>query len=218
MKFTDMLKSKHPPLEQARATVATLEAKAATATDQAATAEAELNAALLAHEEGSIQQAEIAKARKATEAARQTLQDTQGALTGARQRLAEAEQAETDSERETARQAALNLAAERVKVARKLEKDAATLAGSINRLHELSGRINELSYKFGMGTGQIDTAACLIGPTGPFDAIRETLWLHEIEFGSPFSIWELQRRPSLAERLEAAKQHLEGKHTLEESA
>lgn len=209
MSLLEKLKSKQPTADQARETVTSLESKVEQATDNATQAEAELNAALLAHEEGTIQQAELTKARKATEAARQTLQDTQGSLTAARQRLAEAEAQEAQSEKEAARQAALDLMAERVKVARTLEKDAATLSGSINRLCELSGRINDLCFKLGSGSGQIDTAACLIGPTGPFDAIRETLWLHEIEIGSPFSIWELQRRPSLVEKLETAKSYLE---------
>ncbi len=209
MSLLEKLNLQKPTLEQANATVNSLIRKLEQATGKAATAEAGLNAALLAHEEGSIDQATLTKARKAATESRQAVADTQGSLTAARQRLATAEVQEAQTERETARQAAVELAAERVKAARKLEKDAATLAGSINRLHELSGRINELSYKLGMGSGQIDTAACLIGPTGPFDAIRETLWLHEIEFGSPFSIWELQRRPSLVEKLEAAQSYLE---------
>jgi|GEM_PF-3053548 len=203
MRFTDMLKSKLPTLEQARATVDNLETKLEQATDQAATAEAELNAALLAHEEGTIQQAELAKARKAAEATRQTLQDAQGALTGARQRLADAEAQEALNERETARQAALNLAAERVKLARQIEKQTAALAESMRQLQDQSEEVRQ-GYP-----GQIDPTATLIGPRDIFDALQENLWRHGVVIGGAFSQWELERRPSLAEKLETAKSYLE---------
>lgn len=203
MKFTDMIKSKQPTAEQARATIASLETKLEQAIGKTGEAEAELNAALLGYEEGTIQQAEVAKARKAAEAARQTLQDAQGSMTAARQRLVDAEQAETQGEKEAARQAATTKAGDRVKLSARIEKKVSALAEDMRELQALSEEIRQ-GYP-----GQLDAAATLTGPRDTFDAIQETLWRHGVVIGSGFSQWELERRPSLAEKFETAKTYME---------
>ncbi|WP_029134372.1 hypothetical protein [Sedimenticola selenatireducens] len=203
MKFTDMLKSKQPTTEQARATVTNLESKVATATDNAAQAEAELNAALLAHAEDSIDQATLTKARKAATDAKQAVADTQGSLTAARHRLADAEAQEAQNQREKARQAATTKASERVKLSTRIEKKVAALAEDMRELQALSEEIRQ-GYP-----GQLDAAATLTGPRDTFNAMMETLWRHGVVLDGPFSQWELERRPSLAEKMNTAQSYME---------
>ncbi len=203
MSLLEKLNLQKPTLEQANATVNSLIRKLEQATGKAATADAELNAALLGYEEGTLPAAEVAKARKAAEAARQTLQDTQGSLAAARQRLADAEAQEAQSEREKARQAATTKASERVKLSARIEKKVSALAEDMRELQALSEEIRQ-GYP-----GQLDAAATLTGPRDTFDALQETLWRHGVVLDGPFSQWELERRPSLAEKMNTAKNFME---------
>lgn len=199
----DLALTKDGLFKHAREAIPRLEQKLEDASAKATTAEAELRDTLLAFEEGSAPLAQLNKVRKTATEVKQVVADAEGSLAAARHRLTVFEEHEREKAAETAKQATIKLAGERGKLGAQVEKQAATLAASILQLQEMSAQVGQ-TYP-----GEIDPTACMIGPRDVFDAVREILSLHGIEVNGPFSQWELERRPSLVEKLETAKSYME---------
>lgn len=203
MSILDLLLSKPPTAATARATVETLEEKSAAASAWLEQCQTELDAALLAAAEGLADAAVVTKTRRAFEQARQAAQDAAGALAGARRRLGDAQAAEADSERLKRWRQVQELCRQRADYAGMIETQIAGLGEQARMFLKLSAEIYEIV------PGEADIAATALSQSDLRNAIREQLWRHEVVSGSPWSTWELLRRPSLSERVAAGNEAIE---------
>jgi len=198
----ELLRINPPSAETARATVAQLEEKTAAASAWLEQCQAELDAALLAAAEGLADAAQVSRARKTAEQARQAANDAEAALRGARQRVADAEAVTRDAATAERWKKIAELCKRRQDYAALIETQIAGLGEQVRMLLQLSAEIYEID------PGEVDIAASALSQSDLRNAIREQLWRHEVVSGSPWSTWELLRRPSLIERIEAGNEAL----------
>lgn len=135
----------------------------------------------------------ISKARKAAQEALQAVSDAVAVHEVLRQReqAAEAERLAEIKKRQRAKIA--ELAAERGDVAEQIARLVEKLGPQFKRLNELH---QEILVQL-PGGFDADRAAM----TGASDRLLEELWRQSLVAGSPFSLWELERRPTLTAQI-----------------
>jgi hypothetical protein len=146
---------------------------------------------------------ELSRAKQDYALAKQNVADIKGALEAAQQSLLDAQAREKLEAEQFVGKALKKLSAQRLTVAKQIEQQTADLAASIRQLQDLSEQIGQTLPE------EIDSTAAMAGPRDTFNTVQENLWLHGVVTGAPFSKWELERRPSLVEKLETAKTYLE---------
>ena len=144
--------------------------------------------------------AAIGKARKTVESAQLAVDDHQ---------LMQRELSKREAQAKTERIAAAK-AQQRAKIA-ELAEERGKIAGQIETLVEKLGpqfkRLNELHQEILIqlpGGFDADRAAM----TSTHDRLLEEFWRHGLVVGSPFSGWELDRRPSLKQQVSEGNRYL----------
>ena len=200
MSIIDLLKKNQPTVEQSRETVRRLQEEQTFAVAELAEAEAELSSALLAKAEGILDGAGIAKARKAVAEARQTLEETGIALVGAERRLDAAEGDDAVRQREQRRKQVKELCDHRHKLALRFQKLAVELAVVVDQTEEATSEIYSLL------PGKVDLVAAMLHQPDLYAAMKEQLQRAQATPWSPSPLgqWEVDRRPDLVARIEAA--------------
>jgi hypothetical protein len=204
MKASELLQKHRPSPEQARETLAVIETTAQSAEAEAEAAEAALADSLLAVAEGLLDSADIKKARQGAEAARLAANDSMAALAVARKRVQDAEAEAAGGAKSAKWATVLDLAAKRAEAAGDIERLADQLgkayASLIQTTHEIVAAL----------PARVDESALLHDPVIA-SAVRETMALHGCTAGMPalpMSLWELQRRPTLSDRVTAGNEVL----------
>ncbi|MBI2305760.1 MAG: hypothetical protein HYU78_00520 [Rhodocyclales bacterium] len=206
MSIIDLLKKNAPTLEQARATVERLRDERTFATASLAEAETELSSALLAKAEGILDGAGIAKARKAVAEATQAVQESTIALAAAERRLEAAEGDNAEKEQARRRKKIAELCEHRHKLALRFQKLAVELAVVVDQVEETTSEL------YSIVPGRTDLAASLLHRPDLFAAMKEQLQRAQATPWSPSVLgqWEVERRPDLVARIEAANLVLGG--------
>ena len=200
MSIIDLLKKNQPTVEQSRETVRRLQEEQTFAVAELAEAEAELSSALLAKAEGILDGAGIAKARKAVAEARQTLEETGIALAGAERRLDAAEGDSAAQELAKRQKQIKELCERRHKLALRFQKLAVELAVVVDQTEEATSEIYSLL------PGKVDLVAAMLHQPDLYAALKEQLQRAQATPWSPSALgqWEIERRPDLVARVEAA--------------
>lgn len=200
MSILDLLKNNTPTLEQARATVERLRDEKIFAAASLAEAEAELSSALLAKAEGILDGAGITTARKAVATATQTVRETDIALAAAERRLDAAEGDSAEKELAKRRKQIAELCDHRHKLALRFQKLAVELAVVVDQTEEATSEIYSLL------PGKVDLVAAMLHQPDLYAAMKEQLQRAQATPWSPSPLgqWEVDRRPDLVARIEAA--------------
>lgn len=204
MSILDLLKGNKPTPEQAQATLEKLRDEQREAQAWLIQAEAELADCLLAKTEGILDGAGIQKSRKAVADAKQAIRDAELTLACAERRLDAAagdEAARLQAERQ--KEVAV-LCKQRHALGLKYQKQAVEIASIVAQTEELTAQIYSLL------PGNPDVTATLTSRADLHQAFREQLARAGATPWSigPFSPWELERRPDLLARFEAANEML----------
>jgi hypothetical protein len=189
--------------------IESLQARLSDAEAWAQQTESELQAALLAQVDGTADAGTVAKARKAAEQARQGANDAALVLAGAQSRNVATGAAAAAAETARRWQRVEVLAAERAEIGAQITQRISDLGGSVRQLIVLSREIATTA------PGKIDHDAAGLGDWLLLTLIREALQQHEVIAGAgclPFSKWELERRPSLNQRIAAGNENLMSNH------
>ena len=135
----------------------------------------------------------ITKARKAAQEAQQAVSDAVAVQEVLRQR-AQATEAERLAEiRKQQRTKIAELAAERGEVAEQIARLVEKLGPQFTRMNQLH---QEILVQL---PGGFDAARAAM--TSAHDRLLEEFWRHGLVAGSPFSQWELERRPTLTAQI-----------------
>jgi hypothetical protein len=205
--FNELLRGKKPTIPQARETVERLTEQAEHAPVWLEQCRQELADALLAQAEGLADADALAAARKSLVEAQGVVSDTNAALEGARRRLAEIEGESNDRELAANKIRIRRLADERLKLALRFQKLAVEMATAINEIQETAGEIFTLLPPSG-----VCLTAALLNRGDLHSALQEQARRANAVPWSPgpFCEYELERRPDLAARVEAANSVLTG--------
>lgn len=205
MSIIDLLKKNQPTVEQSRETVRRLREEQTFAGAALAEAEAELSSALLAKAEGILDGAGITKARKAVADATQAAREAGIVLTAAEQRLEAAEGESAAQELAKRKKRISELCEHRHKLALRFQKLAVELAVVVDQTEETTSEL------YSIVPGNTDLAASLLHRPDLFAAMKEQLQRAQATpwTPSPLGQWEVERRPDLVARLEAANAVLE---------
>jgi hypothetical protein len=204
MSILDLLKGHKPTPEQAQATLERLHEEQREAQAWLIASEAELAAALLDKAEGVLDGAGIAKSRKAVADAKQAIQDAELTLACAERRLDAAAGDEAARLQAVRQKEVVALCKQRHALGLKYQKQAVDLASIVAQTEELTAEIYSLL------PGNPDVTATLTSRADLYQAFREQLARAGATPWSigPFSPWELERRPDLLARIEAANEML----------
>jgi chromosome segregation ATPase len=204
--FNELLRGKKPTIPQARETVERLTEQAEHAPVWLEQCQQELADALLAQVEGLADAGAIAKARKSLVEAQEAVSDSIAALDGARRRLAQVEGESNDKELAANKMRIRRLADERLKLALRFQKLAVETSVVISELQETAGEIYSMLPK------EVCLTATLLNRGDLHSALQEQIRRAGASPWSagPFCEYELERRPDLASRFEAANSVLTG--------
>lgn len=206
MSIIDLLKKNQPTAQQSRETIRRLRDEQSFAMASLAEAEAELSSALLAKAEGILDGAGITKARKAVADATQAVREAGIALTAAEQRLEAAEGESAAQEIAKRKKRITELCQHRHTLALRFQKLAVEVAVVVDQVEETTSEIYSLL------PGKTDTAAALLHQPDLYSAMKEQLQRAQATpwTPSPLGQWEIERRPDLVARIEAANAVLKG--------
>jgi hypothetical protein len=189
-----------PTVEAARATAASLQEKLTHARAWQEQCRQELNAVLLASIEGQADAAAIKKARSAFDAARQGVDDAQGVMAASEGRIEAAIAAKKAADDAAAWAKVRTLAESRTELIEQIETGIAALGPLFNTLSEFNRDILATVPQ------TIDSTRAEL-----FNAVdmgQEAFWMAGVVAGSPWSQWELAKRPTLTQRITEANQYL----------
>jgi hypothetical protein len=200
MNVLELLRDNKPSLEQAQSTVDRLREQAIHAASELQQAEAELADVLVAQQEGLCDGPTITKTRKRVSEARQLLQETEIALAGAERRVDVAEGENAVQELAKRRKQIKGLCDHRHKLALRFQKLAVELAVVVDQIGDVTSDIYSLL------PGKTDLTAALLGQSDLYAAMKEQLQRAQATPWSPSPLgqWEVERRPDLVARVEAA--------------
>ena len=200
MNVLDLLRDNKPSLEQAQTTVERLREQSTHAASELQQAEAELADVLVAQQEGLCDGKTINSARKRVADARQTLQETDIALAGAERRVSAAEGDSAAQELAKRQKQIKELCERRHKLALRFQKLAVELAVVVDQTEEATSEIYSLL------PGKVDLVAAMLHQPDLYAALKEQLQRAQATPWSPSALgqWEVERRPDLVARVEAA--------------
>jgi hypothetical protein len=200
MNVLEMLKINLPTLERSRETVSRLREEKVFAAAALTEAEAELAGALLAKAERITDGAGIPGARKRVADGKQQLREIELALVAAECRLDAAEGEDAVQELAKRRKQIKELCDHRHKLALRFQKLAVELAVVVDQCEEATSDIYSLL------PGKVDLVAAMLHQPDLYAALKEQLQRAQATPWSPSPLgqWEVDRRPDLVARIEAA--------------
>jgi hypothetical protein len=200
MNVLELLKINLPSLEQSRETVGRLREEKVFVAAALTEAEAELAGALLAKAERITDGAGIPGARKRVADGKQQLREIELALVAAECRLEAAEGDDAAKELAKRQKQIKELCERRHKLALRFQKLAVELAVVVDQTEEATSEIYSLL------PGKTDITAALLGQSDLYAAMKEQLQRAQATPWSPSPLgqWEVDRRPDLVARIEAA--------------
>ena len=205
MNVLELLKINLPTLERSRETVSRLREEKVFAAAALTEAEAELAGALLAKAERITDGAGVPAARKRVADGKQQLREIELALVAAECRLEAAEGEGAAQELAKRQKQIKELCDHRHKLALRFQKLAVELAVVVDQTEEATSEIYSLL------PGKTDLTAALLHQPDLYAALREQLQRAQATPWSPSPLgqWEVERRPDLVARIEAANAVLE---------
>lgn len=200
MNVLEMLKINLPTLERSRETVSRLREEKIFVAAALTEAEAELAGALLAKAERITDGEGIPGARKRVADGKQQLREIELALVAAECRLEAAEGDDAAKELAKRQKQIKKLCEHRHGLALRFQKLAVELAVVVDQIEDSTSDI------FSLVPGKTDMTAALLNRADLYNALQEQIRRVDASPWSagPFGAWELERRPDLVARVEAA--------------